>query len=72
MDNNHKTLEETQVTLAVHDEKINQVERAVTKIAENDLPHIYRKIDSINNKLAYGGGAVSLAILGFQLWSNLK
>mgnify|MGYP001618545327 CR=1 FL=1 len=71
MNENRKTLEENTIDIAVHEERLNQHNKILEKIANNDLPHIYRKIDSINLKIAYGGGIGFAIMFALEIYSNL-
>ena len=51
---------ENKLKIAVLEEKHNNLEGKVDKILDNHLPHIQDKLDSVENKQNYWGGAIAI------------
>ncbi len=62
---------ENELNIAVIKNDINHIKAEIGNIKENHLPHIYKRLISVERKIAYWSGGIALLIIVMGILTSL-
>ena len=62
-----KKCKDTEVDIAVLDNRVKSVEHFVEEMTTNHLPHLYQGINDLKLKMAYWAGGATVSIIIAQI-----